>query len=429
MATGDQNDITARILATLPPWFSTTTGTIGALIQGGAASLALVYELLTYAAQQTRIKTATGGWLDMISADFFGGGLLRVSGQPDSSFRARILIAMFRERGTRLALSKMLVDLTGRTPKIFEPARPMDAGAYGAAPAVSRPSPASFIDDAGQLQTYGPNVPRYVGGQMLVEPQKQNLIHNNSDLSAVVLGAPGTTQNLSTWGGANGLTQTLVGKGVENGIPYVDLRWNGVATANWTAYLPDWSLVGLQGGSTYTASLYCTLQAGSMNNITQLGQVLRFNTSGGSQDFRADFVPTAGALKNNRKSGTWVSPAGATGPGQHIFIINVVVGAAIDITLRIALPQVEQGSLSSPILTTGDMVTRAADTPLANMPTGSAGAGGYGQAGGYGSLTHACQLFVVAYRPLAGGVSDADIFAAVDAVSPAGTVVWVRILD
>lgn len=130
MATGDQNDIAGRIMATLPPWFATTTGNIGAVIQGAAAALALAYSLLTYAAQQTRIKTATDGWLDMIAADFFGGSLLRVSGQSDSSFRARILIAMFRERGTRLALSKVLVDLTGRTPRIFEPARPADAGGY-----------------------------------------------------------------------------------------------------------------------------------------------------------------------------------------------------------------------------------------------------------------------------------------------------------
>jgi hypothetical protein len=83
---------------------------------------------------------------------------------------------------------------------------------------------------------------------------------------------------------------------------------------------------------------------------------------------------------------------------------------------------------------------------------------GYGVAGAYGSLQMPYQAFVIAYRPLgtgipsvAGygistgaystasqaewaslsmiqqGVTDADIYAAVDSVRPAATIVWVDI--
>jgi hypothetical protein len=38
---------------------------------------------------------------------------------------------LFRERGTRYAIHRVLEDLTGRTPKIFEPTRPADTGGYG----------------------------------------------------------------------------------------------------------------------------------------------------------------------------------------------------------------------------------------------------------------------------------------------------------
>ncbi|MFD2271426.1 hypothetical protein ACFS07_13455 [Undibacterium arcticum] len=56
----------------------------------------------------------------------------RSANQSDASFRARIIINLFRERGTRNAITKVLTDLTGRAPIIFEPQRPMDTGAYGA---------------------------------------------------------------------------------------------------------------------------------------------------------------------------------------------------------------------------------------------------------------------------------------------------------
>lgn len=133
MAIGDQANIFARIKSVLPSkWFGSISPLIDALIQGFASGSALVYSLYVYAKLQTRIKTATDGWLDIISADFFGAALPRMANQSDASFRARIIVRLFRERATRNGLSKVLLDLTGRTPVIFEPTRPIDTGGYGA---------------------------------------------------------------------------------------------------------------------------------------------------------------------------------------------------------------------------------------------------------------------------------------------------------
>jgi len=120
-----------RIKAVLPPWFSDTTPLLDGLLNGLTWAASFVYSLWGYAKLQTRIKTATDGWLDMIAADFFGSAILRSANQSDASFRARILINLMRERGTRYAITKVLIDLTGRAPQIFEPQRPADTGCYG----------------------------------------------------------------------------------------------------------------------------------------------------------------------------------------------------------------------------------------------------------------------------------------------------------
>ena len=132
MATGDQNDFVARLRMTLPlHWFPDAAPVLTALLNGIASAAAFVYGLIQYARQETRIRTATDGWLDLISGDFFGLAFPRRAGESDASFRARILLELFRPRATRAAVVRVLQDLTGETPLIFEPARPADTGAYG----------------------------------------------------------------------------------------------------------------------------------------------------------------------------------------------------------------------------------------------------------------------------------------------------------
>lgn len=129
---GDQQDILARLKATLPiGWFADETPVLDGMLAGLAQAWSWIYGFMTYVKNQTRIATATDTWLDIIAQDFFGSNLLRFPTQSDDAFRARITQELKRERGTRAALVSALVDLTDRAPDIFEPRQPNDTGCYG----------------------------------------------------------------------------------------------------------------------------------------------------------------------------------------------------------------------------------------------------------------------------------------------------------
>lgn len=131
MATGDQPDLLSRIQALLPRgWFGDSPTILTALLSGFAAIYASLYTVLAYARQQMRILSATDGFLDVISADFFGTGLPRNANESDNAFRNRITVNLFRERATRKAVIQVLTTLTGRAPLIVEPRCPADTGGY-----------------------------------------------------------------------------------------------------------------------------------------------------------------------------------------------------------------------------------------------------------------------------------------------------------
>ena len=132
MATGDQADVLGRLLAVLPPWFPAGAAPVlETVLQGPAWLLSQMYGLIGFARAQTRISTASGGWLDLIAYDFFGRTLLRGAGELDPAFAARIKANLLQPAATRPALIAALVRLTGRTPVVVDPWRPGDIGAYG----------------------------------------------------------------------------------------------------------------------------------------------------------------------------------------------------------------------------------------------------------------------------------------------------------
>jgi hypothetical protein len=127
--TGDQADMVARLRAALPQgWFADDAPVLSAVLSGFASVWAWLFTLLTYVQQQTRITTASGGWLDLIARDYGGTSWARESGETDTAFRARITHNLQRLRGTRSALIANVTALTGRPPLVFEPANPRDTG-------------------------------------------------------------------------------------------------------------------------------------------------------------------------------------------------------------------------------------------------------------------------------------------------------------
>lgn len=129
---GTQTDFVERFNSTLPKtWFGDSFPILAALIAGMSKAWAGLYTLFFYVHLQSRIQTATDGWLDLIAGDFFGTRIARKANQSDASFRTVILANLLREQTTRAALIRILTELTGRVPVVIEPQRPADCGAYG----------------------------------------------------------------------------------------------------------------------------------------------------------------------------------------------------------------------------------------------------------------------------------------------------------
>lgn len=128
---GTQTDIVSRLKAVLPTgWFPDDTPVLDGVLNGVAAVWTALMQTLSYVQLQTRVATATDTFLDLVAQDFFGANLTRAMGEPDTSLRDRIQRNLLQPQATRGALSNVLQNLTGRTPRIFEPARLQDTGAY-----------------------------------------------------------------------------------------------------------------------------------------------------------------------------------------------------------------------------------------------------------------------------------------------------------
>jgi hypothetical protein len=135
MSTGDQSDIISRLRSYLPRgWFGdwSQAQNISALLSGIASVFAVLYTLIMFFKAQMRLGTSTGGWIDLWAADFFGGNLPRKPNESDASYIARIQYTIFQQKATRPAMIAVLTRLTGRTPIVFEPNRPLDTGCLGA---------------------------------------------------------------------------------------------------------------------------------------------------------------------------------------------------------------------------------------------------------------------------------------------------------
>lgn len=130
---GDITDLAARLKAQIPSSWFKSSPKFDATLQGPAWALSTIYSQITYAALQTRIATATDGYLDLIANDFFGTNLPRLTNETDGAYRTRILANLFVKGPTRANMSAVLTLITGRTPDIFEPSNTNDSGGWDGA--------------------------------------------------------------------------------------------------------------------------------------------------------------------------------------------------------------------------------------------------------------------------------------------------------
>jgi len=195
--------------------------------------------------------------------------------------------------------------------------------------------------------------------RLLLEPQRTNSIRNSTMVGAVA-GSPGTAP--TNWATAtSGLTQTIVGIGVESGLQYIDLRFNGTSTGTTVTIQQEGVLTAAASvGQVWTSSIYSkVISAPTPPSSYQIR--LREGTSGGS--FVADglqtFVPTSSL---QRFVYTRTNTGATTAFLQPSIVININSGATYDFTIRIAAPQMELGAYPTTYIpTTTAAVTRIVD--------------------------------------------------------------------
>jgi hypothetical protein len=249
---------------------------------------------------------------------------------------------------------------------------------------------ATRIDSSGNVEVVDADLPRFdyspatlaIRG-LLIEETRTNPVRNNTMVGAFV-GAPGSfPANWNATLTANGVTQEITGLGVENGIDYIDVRYYGTPTAGNNVAVAFETINGIaaSSGQTWTQSVYLKLVNGSFANISLSSNVLGTNGVSGTESFGAVISSTPNPLISSRFTVSGALTNAGTTNIQPRIRAGYTVGLAFDITLRIGLPQIEQGAFATSVIKTSTAaVTRNAD--IATM-TGanfsdwySSGAGG-----------------------------------------------------
>jgi len=168
---------------------------------------------------------------------------------------------------------------------------------------------------------------------------------SNSIGAGAVAGTPGAMPtDWANWYG-NGVAFQLVGTGVENGVPYVDVRGFGTPTATTTQEidLEFKNNIAAAQSQNWIASSYLQLVAGSLSNIvvelaiTEWSASFAYLAGGGSP-----VTPNSAPLNTQRY---WTSRTLTNAQTAYAMpSLNVLVtgGLPVDYTIRIGLPQLEK---------------------------------------------------------------------------------------
>jgi len=235
----------------------------------------------------------------------------------------------------------------------------------------TRASTATFFNNAGVLTSAANNIPRIdfnpstlVCNGLLIEEQRTNSIRNNT-MQGAVAGTPGTlpTNWITIGAGLGTLTQQIVGTGTSNGITYIDVRISGTTSTISFGISPESNTqISAASGQNWTSSIYLARVGGTTSNLTIIQRVVERTIVGSGVANTPTNITSSLGTSLSRFSVTRTLTDATTAFVTTDVLFEFLAGAAIDITLRIGLPQLEQGAFATSVIpTTTTALTRNAD--------------------------------------------------------------------
>lgn len=236
----------------------------------------------------------------------------------------------------------------------------------------TRGSTATFFDSTGTLQTAAVNAARFDTNPstlaplgLLIEEQRTNSIRNNT-MQGAVAGTPGTLPTNWAVSTLSGITVSVSSIATENGITYVDLNYSGTAASTGTLFVAFDTTSGIAAldAQTWTHATYVKQTTAVSLPTTKLGW--RTYTSGGAL-VTANNVTLTVAGSGSSLSTTRQTYSAALSGATIAFVrptleIDFAGSTAYNFTLRIGLPQLEQGAFATSVIpTTTTALTRNAD--------------------------------------------------------------------
>lgn len=257
---------------------------------------------------------------------------------------------------------------------------------HGIGPDITftRTGTATYFDATGTLTTATANVARFdhdpstfESKGLLIEEGRTNSIRN-SEATGGTDGSPGTLPTNYSFQNTIGLTRTL-SFGTINGFSYVDCRYNGTTTGSGLLHFDPETTTAITAGSgqTWISSFYIALISGSFPT-TNLTINTQGRTSGGSLVAGQSSTTTnlasglTSSLQRYNSGSVTFNDSTVARVTSRISTQTIGSGVAVDFTLRIAAPQLEQGSFAtSYIPTTSAAASRGADvavvTPISSF--------------------------------------------------------------
>ena len=185
-----------------------------------------------------------------------------------------------------------------------------------------------------------------LGSTLMYPIARKNLVRNPRNEGAIT-GTPGTVPTYWSTNLGSGLSRQVVGYGTTSGVPWIDIRVFGTATATGLAiniYFDAGSDPATLG-STWTASAWVMLVAGTLPG----GLYLEFGQYGTGASYYPGTAVASPALWQRTVGTTTVTDPTINQIDSMVWVYQPATGA-VDFTLRIGGAQLEPGSAATSLI-------------------------------------------------------------------------------